>query len=129
MHQQVGNLIDWYNIQFYNQVRLGPRIFLVRDLILKAAFEKGVSEYTTCETLLNKSSDTWPETSVMQISKTVGLHKSVIGKIGTPADGNNGYMAPEMLAQCLAELKSKGWDAGAMVWEVSCVHLVKICII
>ena len=55
----------------------------------------------------------------MQISKLVGPSKAVIGKIGVPADGNNGYMAPETLANCLVEAKGKGWDAGVMVWEVS----------
>ncbi|KDQ20356.1 glycoside hydrolase family 18 protein [Botryobasidium botryosum FD-172 SS1] len=96
VHKDVGDIIDWYNIQFYNQ---------------------GATAYTTCETLNYHSGDPWPETSVMQIAETVGLHKAVVGKIATPKDGTNGFMDDKTLAECLAKLKAKGWDAGAMVWE------------
>ncbi|KDQ20357.1 glycoside hydrolase family 18 protein [Botryobasidium botryosum FD-172 SS1] len=97
VHNDAGDLIDWYNIQFYNQ---------------------GVDEYTTCDTLNDHSNDaTWPQTSVMQIAQTVGLHKAVLGKTARPSDGNNGYMDPKALATCLSKLKNEGWDAGLMVWE------------
>ncbi|KAI5117051.1 hypothetical protein M0805_005290 [Coniferiporia weirii] len=95
--KNVGSLIDWYNIQFYNQ---------------------GTSEYTTCAGLLTESSSTWPQSAVFQIAASgVSLNKIVIGKPATTSDANNGYIAPATLATCLEQAKSQGWSAGAMVWE------------
>jgi chitinase len=63
VNAKVGNLIDWYNIQFYNQ---------------------GTSEYTTCAGLLSQSSSAWPNTAVFQLAAGgVALNKIVIGKPGT----------------------------------------------
>lgn len=97
MNQQVGSLIDWYNVQFYNQ---------------------GSSEYTTCSGLLTSSSSAWPDSAVFQIHSTAGvdLSKIVIGKPGTTADASNGYIDPGTFASCLAQGKSSGWTGGAMVW-------------
>lgn len=97
VHASVGNLIDWYNVQFYNQ---------------------GVTEYTTCANLLTASSDTWPNTALFQIAASgVPLSKLVIGKPATTSAASNGFMAPATLASCLATAKKLGWNAGAMVWE------------
>ncbi|EIW79375.1 glycoside hydrolase family 18 protein [Coniophora puteana RWD-64-598 SS2] len=93
----VGNLIDWYNVQFYNQ---------------------GSSEYTTCNGLLYESSQTWPNSSVFQLAYTgVEMDKIVIGKPATSGDASNGYMNTTYLAQCVADAKQDGWNAGVMVWE------------
>ncbi|PFH51616.1 glycoside hydrolase family 18 protein [Amanita thiersii Skay4041] len=94
----VGNMIDWYNIQFYNQ---------------------GVNEYTTCDGLLNNSTSTWPGSALLQIGNSgVPLSKLVVGKPGTTADANNGYMPTSTLASCLQKAKEQtGWNAGAMVWQ------------
>ncbi|KAI5117052.1 hypothetical protein M0805_005291 [Coniferiporia weirii] len=95
--KNVGSLIDWYNIQFYNQ---------------------GTTEYTTCDGLLTTSSSTWPQTALFQIAASgVSLDKLVIGKPATTADANNGYIDPATLATCLEQAKSQGWSAGAMSWE------------
>ena len=96
VHKRAGGLIDWYNVQFYNQ-----------------------NEYTNCAGLLTASSSTFPKTSVFEIAHTAGvpLDKIVIGKPGTRADANNGYIAPATLAGCVAEAKSKGWNGGVMVWQ------------
>ncbi|KAL1747810.1 glycoside hydrolase family 18 protein [Schizophyllum fasciatum] len=97
VNEQVGDLIDWYNIQFYNQ---------------------GTTEYTTCDSLLNTSSSTWPESALFQIiASGVDADKLVIGKPATTGDANNGYIAPETLAQCLQTAKAAGWGAGAMSWQ------------
>ncbi|KAF8888132.1 glycoside hydrolase superfamily [Infundibulicybe gibba] len=102
VHQSVGNLIDWYNVQFYNQ---------------------GISEYTTCSGLLTASSGAWPGTSVFQIAASgVPLSKIVVGKPATSGDANNGYIPPSTLATCLQQGKNQGWmiplpDGGAMVWQ------------
>ncbi|KAM6497137.1 glycoside hydrolase family 18 protein [Amanita muscaria] len=97
VNSAVGNLIDWYNVQFYNQ---------------------GTSEYTTCAGLLTASSSTWPQTAVFQIAASgVPLSKIVIGKPANTADANNGYMDTTTLASCLSQAKNSGWTGGAMVWE------------
>jgi len=97
VHASVGNLIDWYNVQFYNQ---------------------GATEYTTCANLLTTSSNTWPKTALFQIAASgVPLSKLVIGKPGTTNAASNGFMSTSTLASCLAQAKSQGWNAGAMVWE------------
>ncbi|EIW79383.1 glycoside hydrolase family 18 protein [Coniophora puteana RWD-64-598 SS2] len=97
VNQNVGNLIDWYNIQFYNQ---------------------GTSEYTTCDGLLTASSSTYPNSAVFQIAASgVDLNKIVIGKPAGTGDANNGFMDASTLAGCLSTAKGKGWDAGVMVWE------------
>ncbi|KAG8215703.1 glycoside hydrolase family 18 protein [Butyriboletus roseoflavus] len=95
--QTVGPMIDWYNIQFYNQ---------------------GDSEYTTCSGLLYASSSSWPQTSLFEIAANgVALDKLVIGKPGIASDATNGYMDPSTLASCVSEAASAGWNAGVMVWQ------------
>jgi chitinase len=99
VNAKVGNLIDWYNIQFYNQ---------------------GTTEYTTCAGLLTQSSSTWPNSAVFQIAAGgVPLNKIVIGKPSTPGDatGGAGYIDPNTLASCLQQAKAQGWSAGAMFWQ------------
>ncbi|KAF8630115.1 hypothetical protein AX15_003075 [Amanita polypyramis BW_CC] len=93
----VGHLIDWYNVQFYNQ---------------------GVGEYITCHSLLEASSDIWPNTAIFQIAANgVPMSKIVIGKPATAASASSGYMDPGTLASCLSQAKGKGWTAGAMAWQ------------
>ncbi|TDL19818.1 glycoside hydrolase family 18 protein [Rickenella mellea] len=100
VHQNVGSLIDWYNVQFYNQ---------------------GSGEYTTCNGLLTKSSNNWPKSSLFEIAAFgVPLNKLVIGKPAKPSDavgGGFGYVSPSALAGCLATAKQKGWIAGVSVWQ------------
>jgi len=93
----VGSLIDWYNVQFYNQ---------------------GTTEYTTCAGLLTQSSSTWPNSALFQIAASgISINKLVIGKPGNQGDATNGYIAPSTLAGCVEQAKQEGWDAGVMVWE------------
>ncbi|KAI8614502.1 glycoside hydrolase superfamily [Chytriomyces sp. MP71] len=98
--KEVGNLIDWYNVQFYNQ---------------------GNTDYATCDGLLNTSVGSFPNSALFQISASgVPLNKIVIGKPITSAGATNtGYMAPSLLASCVAQAKAKGWDAGVMGWQIS----------
>ncbi|KAF8125084.1 glycoside hydrolase family 18 protein [Boletus edulis] len=97
VHQAVGSLIDWYNVQFYNQ---------------------GTTEFTTCNGLLIASSAESPESALFQIVAN-GVHPDmlVIGKPGTTGDADNGYMTTLILASCVAQAASSGWNAGVMVWE------------
>jgi chitinase len=93
----VGSLIDWYNVQFYNQ---------------------GTTEYTTCDGLLFNSSTSWPESALFQIADSgISLDKLVIGKPATAAQATNGYMAPSLLASCVSSAYADGWNGGVMVWE------------
>ena len=81
---------------------------------------EGTTEYTTCDSLLNTSSSTWPESALFEIiANGVDADKLVIGKPATSGDANNGYIAPETLAECLQTAKAAGWSAGAMSWQVS----------
>jgi chitinase len=97
VNKTVGSLIDWYNVQFYNQ---------------------GTSEYTTCSGLLTTSSSTWPQSALFQIAANgVPLSKLVIGKPATASDASNGYMSTSTLATCVEQAKNQGWNAGVMVWE------------
>ncbi|KAF9006140.1 glycoside hydrolase [Cyathus striatus] len=97
VNQQVGSLIDWYNVQFYNQ---------------------GTNEYTTCSGLLHTSSNTWPKSSLFEIASSgIPLSKLVLGKPATNSDASNGFIPPSDLATCVEEAKNDGWDAGVMVWE------------
>ncbi|KAI9060304.1 glycoside hydrolase family 18 protein [Trametes sanguinea] len=95
--QQAGDLIDWYNVQFYNQ---------------------GDGMYTTCDGLLNTSGSDFFGSSLNEIASAgIPLNKLVIGKYASNGDGANGYMDPETLAQCVAQAKQQGWNAGVMFWE------------
>ncbi|PBK72370.1 glycoside hydrolase [Armillaria solidipes] len=97
VHANVGSLIDWYNVQFYNQ---------------------GATEYTTCAGLLTTSSSTWPNTALFQIANSgVPLAKLVIGKPATASDAGSGYMTTSTLAACIQTAKNQGWNGGAMVWQ------------
>ncbi|KAI9063900.1 glycoside hydrolase family 18 protein [Trametes sanguinea] len=97
VNQQVGSLIDWYNVQFYNQ---------------------GATEYTTCAGLLTASSSTWPNSALFQIvASGVPASKLVIGKPANSGDANNGYIAPATLAGCVSQAKNQGWNAGVSTWE------------
>ncbi|KAF8553127.1 glycoside hydrolase family 18 protein [Imleria badia] len=97
VHKSVGYLIDWYNIQFYNQ---------------------GTTEYTSCYGLIHASSSNWPESALFQISNNgVELDKLVIGKPGRSVDVNNGYMSLGKFAWCVSQAHDAGWDAGVMAWE------------
>lgn len=97
VHANVGSLIDWYNVQFYNQ---------------------GATEYTTCAGLLTTSSSTWPQTALFQIANSgVPLAKLVIGKPATAGDASSGFMTTSTLATCVQTAKNQGWNGGAMVWQ------------
>ncbi|KAI0788759.1 glycoside hydrolase family 18 protein [Abortiporus biennis] len=102
VHQMVGSLIDWYNIQFYNQ---------------------GLTEYTTCAGLLATPSSTWPNTALFQIAASgVPLAKLVIGKPTVGINGIDGFMSASSLASCVAVAKSQGWNGGVMVQYV--IHAI-----
>ncbi|KAI0749845.1 glycoside hydrolase superfamily [Daedaleopsis nitida] len=96
VNKNVGSMIDWYNIQFYNQ---------------------GDALYTDCEGLLNTSGGTFPGSSVFEIAANgVDLNKLVIGK-PAPGDATNGIMDPALLGTCVDQATAKGWKAGVMAFQ------------
>ncbi|KAJ3205272.1 hypothetical protein HDU82_005308 [Entophlyctis luteolus] len=96
--RSVGSLIDFYNVQFYNQ---------------------GSTDYASCDTLLTKANGYFAGTSLFEISANgVPLNKLVIGKpVTTAGVANTGYMSPTLLAECVSEAKAMGWNAGVMGWQ------------
>lgn len=97
IHQQVGDLIDFYNVQFYNQG----------------------STYDTCDNLIWNAGDAFPLTSVFEINKYSGvpLDKIVVGKPAIASDASNGFVKPSVLGACLNVGVQNGWNGGVMFWE------------
>ncbi|WWC73530.1 uncharacterized protein I206_107502 [Kwoniella pini CBS 10737] len=98
IHEQTGDGIDFYNVQFYNQ---------------------GDGVYEDCETLLFDSGNDWPSTSVFEINSSAGLplDKIVIGKPLDEGAAANGFVDPSVLHKCVTQAEAKGWNAGVMFWE------------
>jgi len=96
VHKAVGDLIDWYNVQYYSQK----------------------TEYTDCVTLFTKSSSAWPQTSVFEmVASGIPIEKIVVGKPGTPHDESEGYMDPADIGKCVTQAASQGFKSGLMSWE------------
>ncbi|KAI0670259.1 chitinase [Trametes maxima] len=92
--KNVGSLIDYYNIQFYNQ---SPS-----------------PGYDTCDTLISTG-----DSSILGMMKQ-GLdpNKLVIGKPGTQADiTNGGFIEPATLNTCIQTAIAGGWKAGVMAFQ------------
>lgn len=99
IHQQVGSLIDFYNVQFYNQ---------------------GNNRYDTYETLFVCSGSNFPGTSVKEISQRgVPLEKIVVGKPVNSGDATNtGYTDKSVLSNAFVRAFQEGrWYAGVMLWQ------------
>ena len=97
-----GNIIDWFNIQFYNQ---------------------GDGCYTNYNSLFVNSNDGgncpyFSGTSIMEIhAYGIPLSKLVVGKYNLASDAGNGMVAPTVLGDYfLMAFASFGWNAGVMVW-------------
>ncbi|KAF9077607.1 glycoside hydrolase superfamily [Rhodocollybia butyracea] len=97
VNQEVGSMIDWYNVQWYSQ---------------------GPGEYETCDKLINDSGSSNPNSALFQVVEHgFDVQKLVIGKPATDTSATNGYIDPATLAGCLPQAIQKGWSAGIMVWE------------
>ncbi|TBU36066.1 glycoside hydrolase [Dichomitus squalens] len=95
INKNVGSMIDFYNVQFYNQ-----------------------GLYHDCDGLLNTSGGVFPGSSVFEIAANgVDLNKIVIGKPGSAADATDGFIDPATLGTCVAQATAKGWSAGVMAFE------------
>jgi chitinase len=98
VHNEVGDLIDFYNIQFYNQ---------------------GTSTYDTYETLFRTSNGWASRTAVKElISKGIPANKIIVGKPVTPSDADNtGYISLSQFSQILRTATADGWNSGFMGWQ------------
>jgi len=99
INQQVGNLIDYYNVQFYNQ---------------------GTSTYDSYTTLFTTSNGWSTLTSVQEmINKGIPASKILIGKPPTPGDvDNTGLVTAANLASWITTACQNGIVVGgAMTWQ------------
>jgi len=95
----VGDMIDYYNIQFYNQ---------------------GTSMYESYHTLFEVS-DGWANgTAVAQLARRIPKKRLVVGKGVTSGDVvNTGFVPLAQLKQYLSQGVSAGYTAGFMGWQFS----------
>ncbi|KAL4443118.1 hypothetical protein ABPG74_002185 [Tetrahymena malaccensis] len=103
VEKEVGNTIDWYNIQFYNQ---------------------GSNTYDSYESLFVESGKPFVNTSYSEIIKIDGIpaEKLILGKPAITADATNtGYVEPTKLAQICNEGKEKSGITipGFFIWQYS----------
>eukprot|EP01097_Dermamoeba_algensis_P006520 TRINITY_DN4084_c0_g1_i1.p1 TRINITY_DN4084_c0_g1~~TRINITY_DN4084_c0_g1_i1.p1 ORF type:complete len:338 (-),score=82.88 TRINITY_DN4084_c0_g1_i1:336-1349(-) len=99
IYNRVGDSIDFFNIQFYNQGASTP--------------------YDTFQTLFLNSGSSLPQSSLMEIAKAgnIPLSKLVVGKYICPGCGGSGFVPTDSLAQLLAQaVQQLQWKAGAMGW-------------
>jgi len=99
VNQKVGNLIDFYNVQFYNQ---------------------GDTTYDTYEKLFLTSGGYFPGTSVREIfQRGIPLQKIIVGKPALQSDAyNTGYMDRNVLAAAVIRgFKEGKWFGGVMFWQ------------
>ena len=99
VNEKVGDLIDFYNIQFYNQ----------QD-----------AAYETYEELFEQSHHYQPETAVREIhANGVPLERIVIGKPVTPSDVyNTGYVEKNELAGFISQgIDNELENGGVMGWQ------------
>jgi chitinase len=96
--KEVGSLIDFYNVQFYNQ---------------------GTSTYDTYDTLFQSANGWATGTSVHQlISAGIPASRIVVGKPITTGDATNtGYVPVNQLAQYFSTARGTGWSTGFMGWQ------------
>lgn len=114
VHNKVGSLIDFYNIQFYNRECY---TFIPSNHPQSNRPTKEGSAYTTCPGLLNSSPE-FPGSSIFEMSQAgVPLDKIVLGKPALTSDASTGFVDVQTLAQCVSQGAGQGWNGGVMVWQ------------
>lgn len=102
IHKEVGDLIDFYNIQFYNQ---------------------DSSTYDSFSSLFTQSNGWSTKTSVKElIANGIPSEKIVIGKPVCQADAyNTGLVSADNFKSYINQAKGAGikWNAGVMTWQYS----------
>lgn len=99
VHKEVGDLIDAYEIQFYNQ---------------------GAGAYEDCDGLYTTAPKDWPGTTVAGIiASGIPASKVIIGKPGQAGDANNGLMTPADIGACVTKNNGNSGAGGIMAWQWS----------
>lgn len=96
----VGNTIDFYNVQFYNQ---------------------GNTRYDSYSELFIQSTGFFSGTSVQElINRGIPAKKIIVGKPATPGDAmNTGYITPEAFGDHWARFRTeKGVIPQIMMWQL-----------
>merc|ERR1711907_61768 len=107
VHKQVGDDIDYYTVQFYNQGN-----YYVDNAGL--VDRESITPSPKTPSCVNP----WDGSIADIISHGVPASKIVVGKIVTPGDGNSGYVSAGQLASMLEYALSKHADlGGAMGWQ------------
>lgn len=139
--QQVGQMVDWYHIQFYSQGNLytdcnglltesggafpGTSLFELiaaglpqeKLLIGKPAALIDV-ETISVKRSVEEDSSFRKRVAVVNSTATTHISSTVAPKLTPAATQNtNGFMPASVLSQCLATAVAQGWNAGFMVWE------------
>lgn len=94
-------------------------------------YKEGNGNYEKCSDTITASS-AFPGTAILEMMNAgYPQNMLVIGKPGTKQDAGPGFMSTTTLSQCVSLAKSKGWNAGVMVWEVSWmqVSFLLLCIL
>ncbi|KAH9932818.1 chitinase [Epithele typhae] len=95
INKNVGDQIDFYNIQFYNQ-----------------------GLYADCDGLINTAGAPFNGSALLEIpANGFDINKLVIGKPGAESDATNGFIDPATLGTCVAQAKAAGWNAGVMAFQ------------
>jgi chitinase len=95
VHKEAGDLIDFYNIQYYNQ---------------------GQGMYEDCTSLFTGGGTTIAGTSVTEIiAAGIPAAKVIVGKPGAAGDASNGVMDPATLGGCISNSSTK--PGGVMAWQ------------
>lgn len=93
VHKEVGDLIDFYNVQFYNE---------------------NVGVYEDCAGLM--TADGTGVAGVLNGAGGVPRAKLVLGKLANCTLGNNGFMEPSALGECIRSAPAERKPAGLMAW-------------
>lgn len=97
--KEVGDLTDFYNVQFYNQ---------------------GDTTYDTYEKLFVSSGGPFAGTAIQEIAdKGVDMKRLVVGKpVLTKDAANTGWMSANDLKSAVARARTElNWNAGIMTWQ------------
>ncbi|TBU23822.1 chitinase [Dichomitus squalens] len=95
INKNVGSLIDFYNIQFYNQ-----------------------GLYLDCAGLITTAGAPFTGSALLEIPKNgFDLNKLVIGKPGGLSDATNGFIDPATLGTCIDQAHAAGWKGGVMAFQ------------
>lgn len=101
VNQDVGDLIDWYNVQYYNQEK---------------------TSYDSYEALFLTSNGFLSTTAVKEIvEKGIPLHKIVVGKPVSGTDVfNTGRVNPaDFGVWARTAYDELGWNGGIFTWQYS----------